>query len=64
MGRERIVGTAIAAALAASVSGLGTLAMAQTQPSASPSGNGASEQGRSGGDYGPGGVPTAHEATT
>lgn len=64
MGRKRIVGTAIAAALAAAVSGLGTLAVAQTQPSGTPPGNGASGQARPGGDYGPGGVPRAHEATT
>lgn len=75
MGRERIERTAIAAAFVVVVSGLGTLATAQTpngptesqattQPPPASPGSGTSGQDRPGGDFGPGGVPTKHQATT
>jgi hypothetical protein len=69
MCRKRIVSTAIAAAF---IAGVGTLGAAQTtggpaesqaMPPAAP-GSGTSGQNRSGGDYGPGGVPTEHQTTT
>jgi hypothetical protein len=66
--------TTIAIAVVASVTGAGLLAPAQaadtsrtdqpTSTQAPPSGAGAAEQNRSGGQFSPGGVPTKNQATT